>query len=179
MRTPSNKQHEEISARILSVRDFSKYYTLLRRLSDLMALEQRGGELVFFQNDDDSLVLKASQLTDCVICCNEVSNSILPCNHRICESCERKWVRKRLECPFCRTKFKNVKQIRNCAWHLTEFSESELQNDISSLYCQLESFWRGCRFGTATKDLMGAYEQVDRCIVISEEHDDLVVTNDG
>jgi hypothetical protein len=164
----------ETDSRILSVRDFSKYYTLVRRLSDLMALEQRDGAV--FGNDDDRLALKATQLTDCVIGCNEVSNSILPCNHRICESCERKWVRKRLVCPFSRTKFSNVNQIRNCAWHLTEFSETELKSDISSLQYQLEEFWRGCKFSMAATGLLGAFEQVDRCITIRQEYDDLVVT---
>lgn len=162
----------ESTARILSVRDFSKYYTLVRRLSDLMVLEQRGR--IAIGGDDDGL--KATHLTDCVICYNEVSNSILPCNHRICESCERKWVRKRLICPFCRTKFSNVKQIKNCAWHLPQFSETELKSDISSLQCQLESFWLGCSFDMATTDLMGAYEQVARGIEVRQDHEDLVVT---
>lgn len=157
--------------RLLTVRDFAEYYTLVRRLSDLLALNMECSE----GNGLDTTP-GPTQLAECVICCTETSNSILPCNHRICESCERRWVRKRLKCPFCRTKFKSVKQIRNCAWHLSEFSQAELREDLEDLFAKLDQFWKSCGYTTATEDTLALFEPVGRRINMTQDEDDFVVS---
>jgi len=161
-------------SRLLSVRDFAKYYTLVRRLSDLLALERlQCGAF------DAPSPTQPTKLTECVICCDETSNSILPCNHRICESCERRWVRKQLVCPFCKTRFRSSNEVRNCAWHLPEFSEKELHSDLVELYSQIEQFWDSSAYNVVEKeeDINASYEPVGRLIKLSQNEDeDFVVS---
>jgi len=151
--------------KLVSIRDFALYYTLVRRLSDLLALKK----LEVADEDLGACSAQLNSLTECIICCNETSNSILPCNHRICETCERHWVRKRLECPFCRTRFKSVKEIRNCSWNLSEFSATELQHDLETLNNQIGQFWKSCRFIAIDEDVetIGTYEAVGRGINVA------------
>ena len=167
----------DAEARLLSVKQLAEYYKLVRRLSDLLALE--GCTDVEGDDDDEAQGLGSNAtLTECIICCTETSNSILPCDHRICETCERRWVRKRLMCPFCRTKFRSVREIRNCAWHLSEFSETALRTDLDHLHGQLALFWKTCGYTIATESIMASYEKAGRRInVVRDEDDDLVVSN--
>ena len=158
--------------RFLTVKDFAEYYTIVRRLSDLLVLE-----LPKHVSDGLSAsASRASQLTACVICFDESSSSILPCNHRLCESCERRWVRTRLKCPFCRASFKSVKQIRRGAWCLAELSQAELCKDINELYSMLEKFWTSCEYATALKRRMASYEPVERQINVTKDDFGLVVS---
>lgn len=176
----------DAEARLLSVKQLAEYYKLVRRLSDLLALEGCT-EVEGDDGDDDEAqglgraapnLGPNAKLTECVICCTETSNSILPCDHRICETCERRWVRKRLMCPFCRTKFRSVREIRNCAWHLSEFSETALRIDLDNLHGQLALFWKTCGYTIATESRMASYEKAGRRInVVRDEEDDLVVSN--
>ena len=157
---------------LLSVREFAKYYTLVRRLSDLLALERLQCGAV------DALPHESKQtLTECVICCDESSNSILPCNHRICEGCERRWVRKQLVCPFCKTRFQSANEIRNSAWHLPEFSEEDLHSDLVNLFAQIEQFWENCAgdAGGYIGETMSLYAPLGRRIIVTTEDDDFVV----
>ena len=154
---------------LLSVRDFAKYYTLVRRLSDLLALER----LQCSKSD----AATTQRLTECIICCDEASNSILPCSHRICETCERRWVRKQLVCPFCSTRFQSAKEIRNCAWHLPEFSAEELHRDIVDVYVQIEKFWENCRkYDGVDNNTILSYVYVGRRIKVTTDDDDLLVS---
>jgi hypothetical protein len=157
---------------LLSVRDFAKYYTLVRRLSDLLALERlRCGK------SDAAISESTQRLTECVICCDEASNSILPCSHRICESCERRWVRKQLVCPFCKTRFQSAKEIRNCAWLLPEFSEEELHRDLVDVYGQIEKFWENCPCNNVVENnTILSYVPVGRRIKVTTDDDDLLVS---
>ena len=158
---------------LLSVRDFAKYYTLVRRLSDLLALEQ------LQRGKSEAATSESTQrLSECVICCDEASNSILPCNHRICESCERRWVRKQLVCPFCKTRFQSAKEIRSCAWHLPEFSEEELHRDLVDVYDQIEKLWENCFCNDVFEqhDTILSYIPVGRRIKVTTDDDDLIVS---
>lgn len=116
----------DATTRIVSGLDFMHYYTLLRRLADLVALET-----------DKT----ATTNPVCFICYSETSNSVLPCHHRICESCEQKWVRQRLQCPFCRTKFTSRRQLVKNAWTVPEYSETDLQLDRVTLQAEMDLFW--------------------------------------
>ena len=162
--------------RLLTVRYFAEYYKLVRRLSDLLTL-------ACAEQDGDGLTASAFgpagpfHLAECVICYTEKSSSILPCNHRICESCESRWVRKRLQCPFCRTSFKSVKQIQNCAWNLSEFSSAEVHKDIDELWSKLEEFWTSCGYLTTLEDRMALFEPVKRQIKMTKDDVGWVVSN--
>lgn len=158
----------ETSVRIVQYHEFCRCYTLLRRLSDLLALQRRvGGDATTM---GERTATRSSKLSDCSICCDETSNSILPCGHAICEICELSWVRKRLECPFCRTKFPSVRAIRNNAWHLSEYSEKDLDIEVADLYYQIAMFWNNCAFGV-DQAMLSSYEQADRCVRVNLEEE--------
>jgi hypothetical protein len=69
-------------------------------------------------------------------------NAILPCGHALCEACEKRWVRKRLVCPFCRHRYSSAKQVASGGYHVAEWSESDLDSDIAALDEQVREFWK-------------------------------------
>jgi Zinc finger, C3HC4 type (RING finger) len=147
-----SSSEDDDTFRLVSVRDFSRYYTIVRRLSDLYASQkcQDSTDTEGESNLDSSV--RRVPWNDCVICCDQPSNSVLPCcSNCICDQCEIQWVRKRLACPFCRTKFTSIRQVRNSGWHISDLSENELQGDIDRLLKQLEEFWLTCSYRSLNK----------------------------
>lgn len=164
--------------RIVPFPKFYKFYTLVRRLSDLLALQQRRGYDVTSNGDAATSIQHSVKLVaECAICLDETPSSIFPRGHCVCESCERKWVRRHLTCPFCRAKFSSVQDIRNNAWLLSEFSAIGLDIDVAHLYSQINIFWKSCDYRVGRESL-SSYEQADRSVAVElEEEEDFVIAS--
>jgi hypothetical protein len=121
--------------------------------------------------------LTNSNLPECVICCSETCHLILPCGHRLCESCEERWVRSKLACPFCRKKYSSFRQIQENTWLLSEFSNEDLDHDINNLRHQLQTFWKENKcFVGDERFCIGLYEKVARSTEICDDEDFVKIT---
>ena len=102
-------------------------------------------------NPDDVSLLEplhdetSGQLPDCVICLEKTEDSVLfCCSQAICSDCERRWVRRRLRCPFCRQSFSSVKEAVQTQWQLSSAIPIEqVGQDVSCLESKVAAFWDG------------------------------------
>lgn len=169
---------------LVSLFQFCRYFTLIRRLADsqalvlayqhqqssadpLASLEGRPEALMKpspgTENDElngnpekDSLLESTppqtpsipfdnNQLHDCVICLEKTEDSVLfCCSQAICTDCERRWVRKRLRCPFCRQSFSSVKEAVQTQWQLSSaIPVEQVVQDVECLGKKIHAFWEG------------------------------------
>lgn len=162
-----DKDHNNKYLCLLTIHQFIRYRTLLKRLEDLLCLQQQLILKQIQQHDDEDRQSnhankdRAISNKDCTICCNLTEGAVLSCcSHALCYDCEKRWLRRKLMCPFCRYRFKNVNEIRRTGcWDLTSsmslsssYSNSnneggccnihkELENDILQLRNRIQEFW--------------------------------------
>ena len=75
------------------------------------------------------------------VMCHLHENAQLPCGHGLCECCEKRWVARKLTCPFCRERFVSAKQLARQGWNITEFHVDQLDKDIQSTQDQINKAW--------------------------------------
>lgn len=162
---------------LLTPVQFSMYYALVCRLADLLALSRAHRETPHA----DSLPLDPQPLGECLICLSDSENAILPCGHKLCEACEKRWVRKRLVCPFCRHRFSSARQVQSDGYHMAEWSEPALESDITTLDTQILEFWATIRSSqpgsTQRQALMETYVAAPRMMRVSSERDGFLVVD--
>lgn len=122
-------------------------------------------------------------ISTCLICQNNSENAILPCGHALCEACEKRWVRARLTCPFCRHQYASAKEIASDGYHVAEWSESDLDNDIAALNARVTEFWKTVKrnqpLSTNRDALLATYVSAPRTIRFLPEQDGFVVIERG
>lgn len=180
----------------VSVFQFARYFTLLRRLTESQFLLEDGpsathqtkglrapshtGMLPLRPQEDemdspllagDALLSKKTNAqqdalslesypclvesnriaSECSICMDRPEDSVMTCcSHAICHGCEKRWVRRRLRCPFCRQSFSSVKQAVNTQWELmsdSPVSVEHIRKDIRCLEDHMYQFWQKARAG--------------------------------
>ena len=92
---------------VLSVSDFSAYFILLRRYSELMDIGR------------PSLLTNVSDIPECGICMGHADEIVLPCLHSMCSSCATKWVDAHGKCPFCRHHFLDQRRMEKDQWQVS------------------------------------------------------------
>lgn len=96
----------------LSGLNFCLYVKLLRRLSQLVELD---GPLSIHSSSDSEI----DEIKDeCAICMTRSQETVLPCLHGVCSSCEKKWVETHMDCPFCRKQYKNARRRKRDQWQV-------------------------------------------------------------
>jgi Zinc finger, C3HC4 type (RING finger) len=131
---------------------------------------------------------RSSRLDDCVICLDKTEDSVLTCcSHALCSDCERRWVRKRLCCPFCRKAFSSVQEAVQAQWQLNidVVPLEQVLKDVQYLEKKLQSFWRRLLVEKDNREslaciLDGKYVQRPKTIesCAAEEIDEFVVIQD-
>lgn len=112
---------------ILTVVELGRLYMLGRHVMELRATLQHST----ISTGTDNIHL-------CAVCCTEHENAQLPCGHGLCETCEARWVARKLTCPFCRARFK--KGARH-GWNITEFDPQQLETDIQTTRDRIREIW--------------------------------------
>lgn len=89
----------------------------------------------------------------CVICLEKTEDSVLfCCSQAICSDCERRWVRRRLRCPFCRQSFASVKEAVQTQWQLSSaIPVEQVLQDVQCLGKKVHAFWKGLIIGQRNK----------------------------
>lgn len=145
---------------------FSRYHSLLCRFVDLMLLLHQNG------------VAPDTEL--CLICHTDHEASVLECGHSLCQQCEKRWVRKKLSCPFCRTRFANRRAVDRDGWELTEWSRDDLNADIEKLEQQIQECLKTTTpDGTKAGRVSPEYVECPRSLDMSEpvDEDDVVLVH--
>jgi hypothetical protein len=167
---------------LLSPAQFSVYYGLVCRLADLLALSRMHHEKLS-PAAAAAMTREGPEISTCLICQNNSENAILPCGHALCEACEKRWVRKRLVCPFCRHRYSSAKQVASGGYHVAEWSESDLDSDIAALDEQVREFWKTvqCNQPTSTSKeaLLATYLPAKRTLRFLSEQDGFIVIERG
>ena len=101
----------------LSGLDFCIYMRLLRRLSQLSEL---CGSISRESSCNETEPDVAENLHECKICMLRPQDTVLPCLHGVCSSCEEKWVETHMDCPFCRTRYMNQRRRKREQWQVSE-----------------------------------------------------------
>lgn len=104
----------------LSGLNFCIYLKLLRRLSHFVELDD---SLSVHSSEDDISTNSDSDDEDvvrdeCAICMSRPQDTVLPCLHGVCSSCEAKWVETHMDCPFCRKQYKNPRRRKRDQWQV-------------------------------------------------------------
>ena len=117
----------------ITVAELSRLYLLGRHIRELKAtLEQT----------DTTDAGKPNDLHICEICYARNEKTQLSCGHSVCEDCEKRWVSRKLTCPFCRMCFDSAKKEAENGWNLTEFDPELLQRDLRIVQEEFNSTWR-------------------------------------
>lgn len=103
----------------LSGLDFCVYMRLLRRLSQLSEL---GGSISRNNSCHETEPEEAENLHECKICMARPQDTVLPCLHGVCASCEEKWVETHMDCPFCRKSYTNQRSRKREQWQVRKIS---------------------------------------------------------
>jgi hypothetical protein len=176
---------------LLSPLQFSIYYGLVCRLADLLVLsslhhpKQVSSSVVVAGGSDAALEThrNGTEISTCLICQDNSENAILPCGHSLCESCEMRWVRARLVCPFCRHQYSSAKEVSSNGYHVAAWSESDLDNDIATLDARVKEFWKTVKckqpMSTSKDALLATYVPVPRTIRFLPEQDGFIVIEHG
>jgi hypothetical protein len=132
--------------------------------------------------DADALVAQSpAALGECLICLNHSKNTVLPCGHELCEACEKRWVRKKLVCPFCRHKFSSAKQVSAGGYHVAEWSNLDLdvERDMCVLGAHIDDFWATIQkqqpFQIVSDVLMEPFVAAPRTIRFASPQDGFIV----
>ena len=110
----------------LSVTDFVRYLTLLRRLVELVTLVVDANN----QCEDDELLPIQHDL-ECRICFANENAIVLPCLHELCASCAKQWVDVHHDCPFCRQRYQNFNRMERNQWQVRNI------NDIRNFFAYI------------------------------------------
>jgi hypothetical protein len=181
---------------LLSPLQFSIYYGLVCRLADLLALSSEHhlklscsvlvASAQISDNSNDAALESprdGTAISTCLICQNNSENAILPCGHALCESCEKRWVRARLTCPFCRHQYSSAKEVASDGYHVAEWSESDLDNDIAVLNARVKEFWKTVKrnqpISTNKDAFLATYTPAVRAIQFLPEQDGFIVIGLG
>jgi hypothetical protein len=170
---------------LLSPLQFSIYYGLVCRLTDLLVISSLhhpnlSSSVVVTEGNATAFTTHrhGTEISTCLICQDNSENAILPCGHALCESCEKRWVKARLVCPFCRHQYSSAKEVSSDGYHVAEWSESDLDNDIAALDARVTEFWKTVK--CTNKDaLLATYVTVPRTIRFLPEQDGFVVIERG
>lgn len=147
----------------ISLVDFLWLLSVLRRLSELLSLNAPLDPPNPRRSGTPAKTCRGATLDECSICCNRTENVVLSCSHSLCHHCERRWVVPHRACPFCRNRFSSTGDVRQNAWELTRWSETDVQTDIADLSDKLEAFWIKARdFGFRVED----YTEIQRSLDI-------------
>ena len=90
--------------------NFCIYLKLLRRLVQLVELDD--GSLPAHEEMNDG------QDDECGICMARPQDTVLPCLHGVCTSCEERWVEIHMDCPFCRQQYTNQRRRKKDQWQV-------------------------------------------------------------
>ena len=124
------------SFRIFTIPQVSKMNVLFARLAELLAIQRsskQNSKTSFVRNDDE-------YDNECGICMDGPPECLLPCGHQLCTRCEKLWVRRKLDCPFCRNKFRNSQQVADQSWELAQSRPiNEIDQDVRYLREQIRS----------------------------------------
>ena len=119
----------------MTVAELSRLYVLGRHITELKADSQHS------DTTTTTSLGKSNDLHICEICYTSNEKTQLPCGHSICEECEKRWVSRKLTCPFCRMRFGSAKKAAVNGWNLTEFDPELLQRDVQLLQEELNTAW--------------------------------------
>lgn len=117
---------------VLSVAELGRLYVLGRHVMELEATQH--------STATSSNSSEHDKIAWCHICYTEKENAQLPCGHGLCETCEARWVARKLTCPFCRTRFGSGAAARQ-GWNITEFNPQQLQSDIQTTLNRMHRLW--------------------------------------
>ena len=131
--TTENHHHHQPSPIVLSVAELGRLYALGRHVMELEATQHSTATTSSNSNEQDDIAW-------CHICYTEKENAQLPCGHGLCETCEARWVARKLTCPFCRTRYGSGAAARQ-GWNITEFNPQQLQSDIQTTLDRMHRLW--------------------------------------
>lgn len=109
---------------VLSGLNFCILLKLIRRLSQLVDLD----DTLSFHSSQESVSEAVDESDDngdefirdeCGICMARPQDTVLPCLHGVCSSCEAKWVETHQDCPFCRKRFTNQRRRKKDQWQVS------------------------------------------------------------
>jgi len=103
---------------IVSVSDFSSYMVLLRRISELKMIQDQAHLCIHPLDKNQPGFSSEAVDKECRICWCSSLEVVLPCMHGFCSHCARRWVYKRLNCPYCRSKFKSLRRLQKDQWEV-------------------------------------------------------------
>ena len=112
--------------------NLSRYFLLLRRVH----------ELLFVLSTPVTRMQFAIAVDVCQICFESPADSILDCEHSLCEQCEKRWCERTLVCPYCRKRFRNTRDLKRDGWHVAECSKEDLLCELRRLKQRVAEFWR-------------------------------------
>lgn len=98
----------------LSGLSFCMYLKLLRRLAHLVEID----DSCSVQTTPETTLEKESH-NECGICMARPQDTVLPCLHGVCSSCEKQWVETHKDCPFCRQQYKNAHRRKRDQWQVS------------------------------------------------------------
>lgn len=116
---------------VLSVAELARLYALGRHVMELKATLQ--------YSTTTTSIAEQNNIAWCPICYTEKENAQLPCGHGLCETCEARWVARKLTCPFCRTRFGSAAARQG--WSITEFNPQQPQSDIQTTLDRMHRLW--------------------------------------
>jgi hypothetical protein len=103
----------------LSVTDFARYLTLLRRLVELVTLVVDDNN----RCEEDELLPIQHEL-ECRICFANEQAMVLPCLHALCASCAKQWVDVHHDCPFCRQGYQDYNRLERNQWQVRNVKDA-------------------------------------------------------
>ncbi|KAL7560648.1 hypothetical protein ACA910_001332 [Epithemia clementina (nom. ined.)] len=154
-------QGENVGWKILSVWDVNELNKLNARIVELSALKKH-----------ESTV--HGRFEECGICLDDEPDCILPCGHQLCDRCERLWVRRKLNCPFCRAQM-GAKELNSEGWEIAKYDAEAVTKDIEHLTSRINSFWGTEMLEGELNDILKPYDEISRKLdPFSEERDGFV-----
>lgn len=117
-------------------------------------------------SEEDSVGDDEHHGDECQICMARPQDTVLPCLHGVCSTCEAKWVETHYDCPFCRQKYTNQRRRKKDQWNvscvasshvfalgsypcthlfclqLEHWSKDDAEKDMAALVQQIQSFWK-------------------------------------
>ena len=155
---------QQSSPGLLAVGRFVKLYTLLSRYADLILLLTM--EYPSEHRKDDA----------CLICLDDNSPMVvLSCSHHLCVKCSKRWVSKKLQCPFCRQSFSRW-QVTKSQWELLQWNPDDVKRDVRWMQERLVEFLSTIDFTGPATGLDGYLTQGR--MIREEDNDDGAVMVD-
>ena len=114
---------------------------------------------------------------ECLICLNQDRNTVvLSCSHGLCSKCAKRWVSRRLKCPFCRHDF-SKKDVTTSQWELLEWQAEDVEKDVARLQGTLTDFWNNLNLSSISAELLSGYVSKGRTICKIEEKGDMILVD--